>query len=117
VKPGTADDRAALVAGLRALADFLEANPAVPVQESYHREDITFFPPGDTDDEKRAAVDLAASAMGVRAADPDGHGHYRAERMFGPVVYQVLMISSAARARADARDSYADVISLDQVAA
>jgi hypothetical protein len=116
VKPGNADDRAAFVAGLRALAAFLEANPAVPVPESYHREDITFFPAGDTDDERQAAVDLIASAMGVPAADPDGHGHYRAERLFGPIAYRALTISTAARTRADARDSYADVIRLDDVA-
>jgi hypothetical protein len=116
VKPGTADDRAALVAGLRALADFLEANPAVPVPASCHREDITFFPAGDTDDERRAAVDLIACALGAPAADPGGHGHYGAERAFGPVVYKALMISTAARTRADARDSYADVIRLDDVA-
>jgi hypothetical protein len=116
VKAGSADDRAAFVAGLRAVADFLEANPAVPVPQSYHRQDITFFPDGDTDDQRRAAVDLIACAMGVPAADPDGYGHYRAERMFGPVAYRALMISTAARTRADARDSYADVIRLDDQA-
>jgi hypothetical protein len=112
-----AADRAALVAGLRALAAFLAAHPDVPVPQSYHVQDITFFPDGSTDDERRAAVDLIGHALGVPAADPHGHGHYQAERAFGPVAYRALTISTAATARADARNSYADVIRLDDAAA
>ena len=114
---GNAQDRAALVAGLRELADFLASHPDVPVPESYHEHTITLFPGGGTDDEKRVGVDAAASALGVAAGDADGCGHYRAERAFGPVVYRAVMISSAARARADAQDSYRYSVRVDSAVA
>ena len=90
-----AADRAALVAGLRDLADFLAAHPDVPVPPAYHEETIHDFPDGDTDEERRAGVDRAADAMGVPAAETRG-GHYKATARFGPLAYEVLMIPSAA---------------------
>ena len=106
------DDRAALIDGLLALACFLEAHPDVPVPESYHAQYISVIPDG-TEDERRAAVDAAAAALGVVAADPRGCGHYKAIRMFGPVGYEIFTISAAARARSDAQDSYRASIRLD----
>ena len=108
----TPDDRAALIDGLLALACFLEAHPDVPVPESYHAQYISVIPDG-TEDERRAAVDAAAAALGVVAADPRGCGHYKAIRMFGPVGYEIFTISAAARARSDAQDSYRDSVRLD----
>lgn len=109
-----AEDRAALVAGLRALARFLAAHPDVPVPESYHAQDITVFPPGADDDEKRAAVDAIAAALGVTPGDDGGRSHYRAVRKFGPVAYEAFFVSSAYRARSDALDSYRDAITIDE---
>jgi hypothetical protein len=83
--------RAAWVAGLRDLADFLEGHPGVPVPPAYHTQDISEFPDGDTDDERRAGVDRAAEAMGVPAAETRG-GHYKAAAHFGPVTYQIVAI-------------------------
>jgi hypothetical protein len=60
------------------------------------------------------AVDAAASALGVKAEDPRGSGHYGAEDAFCPVVYRVVMISQAATARHDAENSYRDSIRLDE---
>lgn len=107
-------DRAALIAGLRGLADFLEANPAVPVPESYQSKPISVLPPFRASDaERRAFVDAFAIAAGVEAADLDDSGHYMATAQFGPVEYRSYAISTAARDRADALDSYRDSIRLD----
>jgi hypothetical protein len=100
------DDRAALIAGLHELADFLAAHPDVPVPPGYHETIVHVFPDGDTDDERRAGVDAAAAVLGTPAADPDGCGHYKVERKFGPVTYGVLAISAARRAAHAAGVSY-----------
>jgi hypothetical protein len=92
-----AANRAAWVAGLRDLADFLEGHPDVPVPPAYHSQVIDEFPDGDTDDERRAGVDRAAEAMGVPAAETRG-GHYKASVRFGPVGYEVVAIPSERRA-------------------
>jgi hypothetical protein len=99
-----AADRAAWVAGLRDLADFLAAHPDVPVPPAYHDQGITVFPGGGTDDERRAGADRAAGVLGVRAAETGG-GHYRAERSFGPVTFGVVVIPSADRTEDAAADT------------
>jgi len=83
--------RAAWVAGLRGLADFLEGHPDVPAPPAWHGQAIDEFPGGDTDAERRAGVDRAAEAMGVSAAETSG-GHYKASVRFGPVAYEVVAI-------------------------
>lgn len=104
--------RAALIAGLRDLADFIEANPAVPVP-SYVSARISIPAPGADDDEKRAFVDSAAAALGTTAAYAAPSGHYTTGRTFGPVGFEVFMIPAAAHARHDALDSYRHSIRLD----
>jgi hypothetical protein len=86
-----AADRAAWVAGLRDLADFLAAHPDLPVPRVYCTDVINVFPEGGTDAERRAGVDRAAGVLGVPAADTHG-GHYRAARSFGPIAYALVMI-------------------------
>jgi hypothetical protein len=100
------NDRAALIAGLRGLADFLAEHPDAPVPPAYPETCITVFPDGDTDDERRAGVDDAAAVLDSPAADPAGSGHYTAARKFGPVTYEVLAISDARRAVHEAGSSY-----------
>ncbi len=107
------EERAAFIAALRDLAGFLEGHPDVPVPESWHTKQITVFPDGDTDEQRRAGVDAAAGALGVTAADPDGSGHYQAARRFGSLAYQVLAISDARRAAYDAGSSYYDCVTPD----
>lgn len=108
-------DRAALIAGLIDLACFLEAHPGVPVPPAWtSAARISVLPPQHVDDdERRAFVDAFAAALGVEAADKDGSGHYKATRKFGPIEYESFAISRAATARHEARNSYADVIRLD----
>jgi hypothetical protein len=92
-----AADRAAWVAGLRELADFLEGHPDVPVPPAYHEGIIHEFPDGDTDAERRAGVDRAARAMGVPATETR-NAHYKASVRFGPIAYEVIAIPAERRA-------------------
>jgi hypothetical protein len=105
-----AADRAAWVAGLRDLADFLAGHPDVPVPPVYHTQGITVFPEDGTDEERRAEVDRAAGVLGVQAAESGG-GHYLAVRTFGPAQYTAVMIPSAGRAADGAAAELAGVSS------
>ena len=80
--------RAALIGGLRALADYLESNPEVPAP-TYS--DMFTFPPDGTCAETRAEIDSIAARLGVSACD-NGGGHYVAARSFGPVEYRAVAI-------------------------
>lgn len=92
-----ADDRAALIDGLVALACFLEAHPEAPVPHVYADGDnvvMHVFPDGDTDDERRAVVDSAAEALNATPGESrPGSGHYQFSLRFGPVTYCMVTIS------------------------
>jgi hypothetical protein len=92
-----AADRAAWVAGLRDLADFLAAHPDVPVPPAYHTQSIHVFPDGASDAGRRAEIDRVAAALGVPAAE-SGAGHYRAARSFGPAEYLAVALPKADQA-------------------
>jgi hypothetical protein len=111
-----AAERAAFIAGLRGLADFLAAHPGVPVPPGYHETTILVFPDGDSDAERQAGVDQAAAVLGVPAADPRSCGYYSAARSFGPVIYEALAISDARRADHDAQTSYYGAVTPDAAA-
>ncbi|ETK33389.1 hypothetical protein [Microbispora sp. ATCC PTA-5024] len=100
----TDDHRSAFTAGLRALADFLAANPAVPVPRSL---DVLHFPHRATDAEMCAEVDRIAALLGP-SIDPNerGNGHYTASVRFGPVEYRAVAILAARRAQYEAHMSY-----------
>jgi hypothetical protein len=106
-----ADDRAAFIDGLLALACFLEAHPDVPVPGNYRDTlKLIVFPDGDTDDDKRAGVDAVAVMLGVTAEDPRDIGQYCAALRFGPVTYEACAITRKWRERSRADDSHwADV--------
>jgi hypothetical protein len=88
---GDCPERAAVVAGLRALAGYLAANPAVPVPP-YGWE--VFVHAEGTDSEQFSQVDLVGEFMGERPADRRAaSGHHHAARSFGPVTYRVVCIS------------------------
>lgn len=80
--------RQELIAGLRAMADWLEATPGVPVAECEKADFQHCVDLVDTTD-RRAYVDAVAAEMGVQAA-PSGPGHYRATKAFGPVEYRAV---------------------------
>jgi hypothetical protein len=82
-------ERAALIGGLRALADYLASNPEVPVPiySTVHT-----FPPGDDEWAGMCAdLDAIAAMLGVSAEMTPG-GHYVAARSFGPVQYRAVAI-------------------------
>jgi hypothetical protein len=81
-------ERAAFIGGLRALADYLEFNPAVPAPIYSH---VFVFPP----DSNWAAMCAQINAIAARlGAVPyrSGMNHYLATRSFGPVEYRVVAI-------------------------
>jgi hypothetical protein len=81
-------ERAALIGGLRALADYLESNPEVPapIYSTVHT-----FPPDSDWAAMRAEIDAIAAPLGVIAYRTAG-GHYLATRAFGPVEYRAVAI-------------------------
>jgi hypothetical protein len=80
--------RAALIGGLRDLADYLESNPEVPAPiYSY----VYAFPPNSDWAEMCAEIDAVAALLGVPPRLTDG-GHYIAVRSFGPVEYEAAAI-------------------------
>jgi len=81
--------RAALIKGLRALADHLESNPDIPAP-SYA--DVYTFPPGGACDEMRAEIDAIAAQFGTNASETAGGSHYTVTRSFGPVEYHAVAI-------------------------
>jgi len=82
------NERAALIDGLRALADFLESSPQVPAP--IHADVFTFPPDGDWG-AMCAEIDTIASGLGVTGHTASG-GHYIAVRYFGPIQYRAVAI-------------------------
>lgn len=80
--------RAALISGLRELADYLESNPEVPAPA--HPVVHTFPAAGDWP-QMRAEIDATAARLGVNAHMAGG-SHYVAARLFGPVEYRAVAI-------------------------
>ena len=79
--------RARLIAGLRGLAVFLEANPDVPAPLYA---DVLVFPPDGSDADQRAEIDVIAARIGE--APETVCGHYVTWRFFGPVQYRAVAI-------------------------
>jgi hypothetical protein len=84
------DTRAAFIAGLRDLADYLTAHEDVPTPD--YSSLLHAFPDGDSNDERRAAVDAAAAVLGTDTAERPNSRQYYAERKFGPITYSVVTI-------------------------
>jgi hypothetical protein len=82
-------ERAALITGLRALADYLESNPEVPAPS--HSDVYTFPADGECAGE-RAEIDSIAELLGCQARETAGGEHYTVTRSFGPVEYRAVAI-------------------------
>jgi hypothetical protein len=81
--------RAEFIAGFRALAEFLEAHPGLPVPRVSVGDGLTIYLSG-SGAEERAEVDRVAGVLG---ADPGSHGFYQAARQFGgPVTYRIVAV-------------------------
>jgi hypothetical protein len=115
VKPGDArvligdiPERAELIVGLHSLANYLAANPSVPVPPHGWR--VTVDAEG-TDSEQFSQVDLVAEIMGERPVDRRAvTGHHHVERSFGPVTYEFSAIAGWRMAQHRDRMSYADSV-------
>jgi hypothetical protein len=96
------------IAGLRELADLLEANPCLPAEA--YPSGITVHVGPDlrvrADDDAAAVVDAAAAVLGVETRTTTG-GHYEAVRQLpGGLSYRVLHIPAEVMADHEARNSY-----------
>lgn len=77
-------------AGARALADFVESHPDLPVDPAPDPFNVHVL--HGTDDGKRDEVDRVAAILGV-AAHLSGPGtNYSARRDFGPVSYRITAV-------------------------
>jgi hypothetical protein len=93
VSYANANERGRLIAGLRALADFLQDRPDVPVPRWT---DVYVFPPRGTYEQMRAEIDQIAARIGTEPTDHAAYGHYAVARGFGPVQYRAIAISEHA---------------------
>jgi hypothetical protein len=92
-------ERAAFIAGLRELAEYLDQNPQVPTR-SYA--DLLVFPPDASDADMFAEIDRIAALIRTTASDAGSPaGHYSAVRDFGPVQYRAIAIPHSARDHGD----------------
>ncbi len=105
--PGDLFARRQTITGLRALADFLEANPDVPVAEYGQNFNIFTGHSGLDDTAAVAQVDQVAELLGVSVFDRrDRGGHYSATRSFGRIAYTITHIPTRALDDFNARTSY-----------
>lgn len=96
--------RLQFIAGLHALADYLAANPAIPV--SSHGDQI-IVSVNSPEEGGRAQVHHAARLLGATVTDHTRHGgHLYAEKAFGSLIFRVVSIPEACMARHEALWSY-----------
>jgi len=81
-------ERAAFIAGLRELADFLTANPAVLVPRNAS---FGVFVDAAYSTARREGAEQVAAPLGVPVEDI-GEGYYNARRTFGPIAFNVIAI-------------------------
>lgn len=96
------EHRAAVVAGLRGLADLLDAHPQLRCPYSVR---VSVSTIGDSPEAERAEVDSVAALLRVPVVDDR---HYFAEKHFGPVAYVVAHIPDHCRRNYQSALSYQD---------
>jgi hypothetical protein len=110
----TADEalerRRAVIAGLRELADWLEAHPDLPAPNGARICVHTVFHAA-TEEDQRALVARFADALGVQVQNT---GHIVAGRDFGSIEFVAVHIPDEWRAASAARRSYEAVVVLDE---
>ena len=111
--PGDLLTRGKVITGLRQLADYLDAHPAIPV--GTYGWDLNIYPDrGDGDGAARAEVDRIAALLGVQVRDDTGRGgHYTAARTFGLICYRAVHIPQTRMAEHEALMSYSDCVTPD----
>ena len=95
--------------GLRQLADYLDAHPAVPVAP--YGWDLLVSTHLENDPEGIAEIDHIAALLGVTVDDQtSAGGHYTATRAFGPITYSAFHILTRSKAAYRAYMTYADCV-------
>lgn len=84
-----ANDRSRFIAGLRALAEYLESRPDVPAP--WAGTCVHVFPPHGTNEDQRAEVDVIAARINAEPCEVLA-GHYSVSRFFGPIEYRAVAI-------------------------
>ncbi|MGW0802737.1 hypothetical protein [Nonomuraea sp. NPDC002799] len=106
--------RAQLIDGLRALADFLDGEPGVPVNfgatVSYSVTPTDVADDGNIDQAERVEVDRVAALLGVTPEYSGGGSYYSAVRAFGPVEYRATAITQEHMAKVHAENTYHGVV-------
>jgi hypothetical protein len=93
------------IAGLRNLADYLAAHPAIPVPR--HGEQIVVNV-NSPEEGGHAQVRHAAGLLAATVTDQTRYGgHLYTDKAFGPLIYHVVSIPDACMARHEALWSYA----------
>ena len=96
-----AGERSSFIAGLRALATFLEDHPNVPAPRLA---DVMVFPADCTDLEAQVEVNTIAALIGSDVHDETANqGHYTTSRGFGPVEYRAVAIPTGDRESSQAQ--------------
>ncbi|MCO5967925.1 hypothetical protein [Actinoallomurus soli] len=107
IVPGDLFARHQTIKGLRALADFLEANPGVPVNP--YGWDVSYYARG-TDEHQATEVDRIAALLDALPVDErDDGGHYTVTKTFGRITYTAVHIPARRREAHEALMSYAPV--------
>ncbi len=88
-----ATDRERFIAGLRALAEYLESKPEVPAP--WGGTSVLVFPPHGTNEERRAEINVIAARINAEPCEIIS-GHYSVSRYFGPVEYRAVAIDRTA---------------------
>ncbi|GLY78475.1 hypothetical protein [Actinoallomurus iriomotensis] len=113
IVPGDLFARHQTIAGLRALADFLETNPAIPVREYGY--EYTVFARDHTEAAERAEIDRIAAALGETVCDETGRGgHYRVQKAFGRIAYTAVHIPAHRQTAYEALMTYAPTFNTDR---
>lgn len=107
IVPGDLFARQQTITGLRQLADFLEGNPAVPVEE-YGRQYHVFIDERHGDAAARAEIGRIANLLNATPVDNTANGgHLTVFKTFGRITYKAVYIPARAMALHSARASYA----------
>ena len=103
--PTITHQRASFVAGLRELADYIEATPDLPIPSHNSRTAIAPHLSG-SDAEDRAEVDRIAAILDASPTTTRGD-HYKVSRQFsGGITYEAVAITARAMAQWHAMTSY-----------
>jgi hypothetical protein len=108
-QPTNRYNRAQTIAGLRALADFLDANPDLPIRPE--GADYAVFSHRTDETAGRSTIDAIATVLGEPVQDETGEGgEYTVTKTFGAITYHASHIPARLRALYRAYGELADSV-------